>query len=209
MTEREELVSDIGYIARGCVFVVFNINLGTLNILPDWFGYMMILSVLPGLSEHEPSIKHLRTPCIFLIAWEILQWGTTLFGIIEFNLYALEVLVTVMSLYFHFQLFTNIANIAGKYGCPEKDRILKLRTVRTLTHTVFSLPLPWMEHTSASIIILLISIVVGIWICITMFSLRDSLKMPEDLSQQLLTPEERKSLNFHKKVWDSDIDPRN
>lgn len=195
MKEREELIGDIGNIARGYILLGFNINLGRLNILPNWFGYMIFLSALPCLGEYEQSIKQLRTPCILLIVWELLNWLLVLINL-NLNLYVLGLIATVLSLYFHFQFLTNIADIAGSCGCPEENRILKLRTVRTLMITVFALPFPWKEYTTAAIIIAIISAVVGIWICVVMYSLKSSLSTPEDL-----TPDEQRAVDFHNNVW--------
>ena len=46
---------------------------------------------------------------------------------------------TPVSMYFHFQLLTDIANISARYGTPEHRQILRLRTVEVLVYTALAL----------------------------------------------------------------------
>lgn len=172
--EREKLCDGVKHIAWGYLLLYFNINLGTLNILPNWLGYILILGALPVISEAEKSAKLLRPLGILLALWEGVQWVSFFFGG-TFDGYALEVIVAVVSLYFHFQLLTNLANVAAKYGCPEKDRILKLRTVRTVIATAIMLPIPWEEYMAGLAVTAIVGMIVTIWICSVLFSLRRSL----------------------------------
>ena len=54
------LASAIGAVGKAYIFIYLNINLGTLDILPDWVGYLFILSAIPTLSLWEESMGLLR-----------------------------------------------------------------------------------------------------------------------------------------------------
>lgn len=179
MTEREKLCRGVKLIAWGCVLLYLNINLGTLNILPDWLGYVLILRALPALGETEKSALLLRPLGTMLAVWEGILWVAALLGM-EFNGYALEVIAAALSLYFHFQLLTNLADTAEKHGCPQRRRILTLRTVNTLLVTVMALPFPWEQYEGAAAILVLIGAVMALWICLVLFSLVRSLSAAEE-----------------------------
>lgn len=172
--EREQIANAVKKIAWGYVLLHVNINLGSLNILPNWLGYVLMLGALPILGESEPSALLLRPLGILLALWEGLLWGLTLFGV-SFDSTVLNVIATALSLYFHFQLLTNLSELARQNDCPEERRILHLRTVRTLLITAFSLPVPWRQYEGLTIVFVLINLVVALWICSVLFSLCRSL----------------------------------
>ena len=176
MSERTQLAGAVKRIAWGYVLMHVNFNLGTLDILPDWVGYLMILSVLPLVAAAEASAKLLKPFGIILTVWEVLIWVMNLLGAGDWDQGWMSMVATVISLYFHFQLLTNLAAISEKYGCPETNRILTLRTVQTLLTTVLALPLPWEDYEPLAIILLIVSLVVVIWLCAVLFSLRRSLE---------------------------------
>lgn len=175
MTDREELIKSVGGIVAGYVFLHFDINLGVLNILPDWLGYVAIVHVLDVLEKEEPSVRLLRPLGGILIAWEIYEIVEKLIGM-NVNLLILGTIVTVLSLYFHFQLLTNLAAIAEKYEYPKAQNILKLRTAQTLLITVFAvMPLSWERYTWVITVFGIVGIVVGVWICIELNAFKKAL----------------------------------
>ncbi|MBQ4650073.1 MAG: hypothetical protein IJB73_05165 [Firmicutes bacterium] len=142
----EYLAYKIGHIGWGYIFMYLDVNLGTIDILPSWAGYLFILSALPVLSEYEKSAALLRNLAILLTGWAVLEWVMTIFGITSaagsmgtlINIAA--TIIGVVSIYFHFQMLTNLAEIAGQLGLDErKERLLKLRTVNTILHTVLAI----------------------------------------------------------------------
>lgn len=164
----------IKHIALGYILLHFNINLGTLNILPNWLGYALFLHALPALSKEEESAGLLRPLGILLALWQSFLWVEAIFSV-QLEIEVLEVIAGVISLYFHFQLLTNLADIAAKYDCPQHKRILMLRTVRTVLETLFAFILRWQEYPAVSIAMFIIYIFVTFWICSILFSLRRSL----------------------------------
>lgn len=172
--EREQLANAVKSIAWGYVLLHLNINLGTLDILPNWLGYVLMLGALPILGESEPSALLLRPLGILLVLWEGLLWGLTIFSI-PFDSTIVSILGSVASLYFHFQLLTNLASLAQRYNCPEERKILNLRTVRTLLITLLALPFNWRQYSVVSVCVVFAHIIVALWVCSVLFSLRRSL----------------------------------
>ena len=182
--EREKLAGAVKSIAWGYVLLHVNLNLGTLNILPNWLGYVLMLGALPILGAAEPSALLLRPLGILLALWEGLLWGLTLFGI-SFDSTVLSVVAAALSLYFHFQLLTNLAELAAQNACPEERKILHLRTARTLLITVLALPIPWAEYTEVTTGMVIVNLIVALWICSVLFSLRRSLMESDEQPEEL------------------------
>ncbi|MCC8099479.1 MAG: hypothetical protein LIO78_05365 [Clostridiales bacterium] len=174
MTNREKLAAAAKLTAWGYLLIRIDLNLGTLDILPGWLGYLLILQALPAFGEEEPSAKLLRPLGIVLALWEGAGWLAALCGV-TVDSYLLTVLAGVVELYFHFQLLTDLSHIAGKYACPQEGKLLTLRTVYTLVATLSFLTLPWEDWTAAAFAVVLTGMVTAIWICKTLFSFRRSL----------------------------------
>jgi hypothetical protein len=172
--ERQRMADGVKLIAFGYLLLHLNLNLGSLNILPDWLGYILFLKTLPTLGEYEPSALLLRPIGILLALWEGVLWLMALFGS-SIDGYLFIVISTVIALYFHFQLLTNLATIAERFTCPERGRILTLRTVRTILITMFALPISWENYRVLSIGMAVVFVIVAIWICVVLFSFRSSL----------------------------------
>ncbi len=170
----ERLGEAVKKIARGYIFLHLNINLGTLNILPNWLGYILIFGALTAISEDEDSAQLLRPLAVLLGIWEGLLWLFALLGA-EIDLPIITLIAAIIGLYFHFQLLTNLASIAEKYNCPEQKRLLTLRTVRTLLITLLTLPLPWEKYQFFGVLIVIVEAIVAIWITAVLYALRRSL----------------------------------
>ena len=171
---QQKRVSDaIFSIAWGYVLIHLHFRLGLVDLLPDWLGYILFYFALNTIKEKEPSAKLLQPLTIILAIWDvalIFVQGIQGFGII----------ITVLSLYFHYQFLTAIANIAGKYMCLEQEKILKLRIVRTVLVAVFALPIPWDNMAILTYVLIVANMVVAIWLCATLFSLKKSVQIRED-----------------------------
>lgn len=136
----EDLFTALRRIGRGYLFIHFHINLGTLDILPDWLGYYWILLGIWAIGKEIESTKLLEPFAIGMIAWSGLEWILKLFGG-ALSVPFLSLLATAVTLYLHFQLLTDIGTLADDYGCAEGNTIRKLRTVYTITHTLSVLKL--------------------------------------------------------------------
>mgnify|MGYP006867317804 CR=1 FL=1 len=69
--------------------------------------------------------------------------GMSAVGIQDFTLlYGLQLVASVLMIYFHFQFLTNLAEIAAQAMLPQRIPLLCLRTIRTLFTTVTRSRLP-------------------------------------------------------------------
>ena len=148
--------------AMGYLFIYFNINLGTLDILPDWMGYLFILNELGVLAGWQPAALLLRPLGILLACFNGLEWLCAIFSVDIGAWPILPLVMQVVNLYFHFQLLTNLADAVRQYQPDEADGILKLRTVNTLFLTLLALPLPWQQWEYAALVLMVLSVVVTV-----------------------------------------------
>ncbi len=142
MTDRKTLYDGASYAAWGYLLYYFDINLGTVSILPRFVGFLLLLDAAKAWKEERRDLGLLRPLGLLLAAWYgadwLLSWrGGTVGGKSLF----LELLVSAANLYFHFQFLTDAAALAAKYQPPEGtlDRdILRLRTAQTVLITAIA-----------------------------------------------------------------------
>ncbi|MBR2490999.1 MAG: hypothetical protein IKB65_05905 [Ruminiclostridium sp.] len=177
--DKKYLIHAMGSIAWGYVFFYLAINLGTIDILPDWVLFVMVVRALEPLSEVVHSAKLLDPLGILLGVLYGFQW---LFKVVGHPIqwYLFTVIVSVLVLYFNFQLLTNLAEVARKYGYPEEKKILQLRTVQAILTTVAAIPLPWEEVGYLYFGLAIVHLVVVAWICVVLFSLRKKMSLAYD-----------------------------
>ena len=181
---REKLCRAIKHIAWGYVLLYLDINLATFNILPDWLGFLLILLALPALSDEIPSAALLRPFAVLLAACAGIEWVLKLFGgTISVDLTIVSLIIAVVTLYFHFQLLTDLATLSEKFDCPQTAMLLRLRTVNTLIATALALPLPWEQAEWLAITALLVYGAIVIWICAVLFGLKRSLTEEENIEE--------------------------
>lgn len=173
----------IKMVAIGYLFMRLNFSIGNLHLIPNWVGYLLIWHALSDIAEEEPSAKLLRPFAVILAVWEGVKWLVLLFGG-NLSEIGIGVIVTVISIYFDFQLMTNLANIAERHGCPEKNKILTMRTILTISGTLMVFPIPWNEYRGFTIIFLIITAVIALWLCVVLFSLKRSLEEIENMTEQ-------------------------
>lgn len=183
MQQQEEYIKQlsraVGLIAWGYIFLHFDINLGTLNIVPKWVGYILMLAALPKLEDEESTTMLLMPIGIALAVIEGIRWICTLF--FTFYLEVVLIIAAALQLYFHFQLLTNLSDIAERYDChPQQERILKLRTVMMVIMTMLALPFWNQNYGIVSTIVTLglavIYLIVLIWLLIVLFSFKKELE---------------------------------
>jgi len=186
---REALITAVRRVAWGYIFLHLNFSLGSINLLPDWAGYLLILTAIPILDKELGSSHLLRPLGYMLTTWAVWRWLLDCINephLFAIDLYGLETVVSVISLYFHFQLLTELAEIAKRYDCPQEHRILTLRTVRTILFTAalpFTTLFPRSDFTEwALIILLVIQVIVALWLMIVLMGLKNSLAESEEPS---------------------------
>lgn len=172
----------IGVVAWSYVFLHLDINLGSINILPEWACYALVLSALPGLAKAERSALLLRPLGIILLVVSLIEWGLQILGM-TLDFYLVNMIVAALSLYFHFQLLTNVADIAARFDDDKARRIKRLRNFRTVFSTILALPWPLDRlpygQTAFAVAGLVVAVVIIIWSLGTLFDLKNDPRLAE------------------------------
>ena len=124
----------IGTVAWAYIILCLDINIVRVNLLPDWVAYMMIFYALPYIAEKQRSALLLKN---FVMALGILNgtgWLANIFGI-EISLYFISIFSTTIHLYTHFQLLTNLADIATEENRVYSKTLTKGRNVAMVAYT--------------------------------------------------------------------------
>lgn len=141
MSEARKLYKALGNIAYGFIFILIHINIGAVDILPDFVGFIMITVAVISLKDECKTIKLLKPLGIFLSAWEavtlILNFTAT--NTLQLAVYYLSSVVSIIEIYFYFQLFTDISLIAKKYQSENEaldKKLITRRNIYAVTQTV-------------------------------------------------------------------------
>ena len=132
MTDRETLYSGLSNAAWGYFFLHIHFNLGTINILPAFVGYLLLLSAIRKLSGERRDLLLLQPLGGLLAAWNLADWlFACLGGELSGMFLPLDLLAAVAGLYFHFQFITDMAALAEAYQPEGGSLARRLRQNRT------------------------------------------------------------------------------
>ena len=158
------------------VFLYVDVNLGTLNVLPEWAGCLLLWRAIALLEGERRDLALLRPFCLGLGLWHAVEWGLALFGLsLEGRFLPLDAVVAVVSLYFVFQLLTDLAALADTYQDPGLTLGKNLRFCRSVTAVltvIYVLPLPWQDNLIAVTVLVLVQLGLSLAILYYLFRLR-------------------------------------
>ena len=199
MTDYQKLYTGIGRAAWGYFFIYFDINLNTVSILPSFIGYLLFLSAINHLCDEERELNLLRTLGIILTVWHIASWFAS-FGAIKLDgmLPAVDIIIGVVNIYFHFQLLTNLASIAAKYQSEDHEfdaKLLRYRTMQTVMLTaviILGYLAKWQTElvTVISVGMIIVYLIVAILLMKTLFDLRRDISIDSDSNDTDMDTEE-------------------
>ena len=188
MTDYRKLYDGISKAAWGYFFIYFNININTVSFLPSFVGYLLFLSAINYLKDEERELGLLHTLGVILALWHGAEWvmswlGVSLDGAWQF----IDIIISLVNLYFHFQLLTNLASIATKYqpeGYEQDAKLLRYRTLQTVMLTAITIVTelhPWLSDAwiYISIVMLIVYLIAGICLMKALFDLRKCLPTEE------------------------------
>ena len=189
MTDYQKLCTGIGRAAWGYFFIYFDINLNTVSILPSFIGYLLFLSAINHLCDEERELNLLRTLGIILTVWHIASWFAS-FGAIKLDgmLPAVDIIIGVVNIYFHFQLLTNLASIAAKYQSEDHEfdaKLLRYRTTQTVMLTaviILGYLAKWQTElvTVISVGMIIVYLIVAVLLMKALFDLRRDISIDSD-----------------------------
>lgn len=193
-TDRETMYKALSHLGWGYVFLYFDLNLGPISLTPAWAGYLLFSRAIGLLREEHRDLALLAPLADLLGLWAGAKWGGVFLGLDVGNLPFLPLIAGAAGLYFHFQLFTDLSDIAAKYqdeGEALDRRFLRWRTVQTLLLTVTTLwaYLPW-EKVRSYGTVAIVPADLATMVCLTacVFALRRHFK-PGEAPPQAETPD--------------------
>ena len=199
MTDYQKLYTGIGRAAWGYFFIYFDINLNTVSILPSFIGYLLFLSAINHLCDEERELNLLRTLGIILTVWHIASWFAS-FGAIKLDgmLPAVDIIIGVVNIYFHFQLLTNLASIAAKYQSEDHEfdaKLLRYRTMQTVMLTaviILGYLAKWQTElvTVISVGMIIVYLIVAVLLMKALLDLRRDISIDSDSDDTDMDTEE-------------------
>lgn len=184
MTNHQKLYSGISKAAWGYFFLYFNINFNNVSILPSFVGYLLFLSAINLLKDEERELSLLRTLAVIMALWTGVEWLASFVGLnLEGMWQFIDIIISLVNLYFHFQFLTNLASIAAKYqpeGYELDAKLLRYRTLQTVMLSAIEVIIcfqPWLSEawTVISICMLIVYLIAGICLMKALFDLRKCL----------------------------------
>jgi len=184
MTDYQKLYSGISKAAWGYFFLYFNINFNNVSVLPSFVGYLLFLSAIKLLKEEERELSLLHTLGVIMALWTGVEWLASFLGLnLEGMWQFIDIIISLVNLYFHFQFLTNLASIAEKYqseGYELDAKLLRYRTLQTVMLSAIEVIIcfqPWLSEawTVISICMLIVYLIAGICLMKALFDLRKCL----------------------------------
>ncbi len=140
MTDRLTLYKAISKIAYGFIFILVHIKIGPFDLLPDFVGYIMIIYAFLTLKDECKTILLLKPLGTVLAVWHTILYILQVFSITSFPFSSLiNITVSIITIYFNFQLLTDLSLIAEKYQQTDEalDRkFIIRRNIYTICMTV-------------------------------------------------------------------------
>lgn len=184
MTDYQKLYDGISMVAWGYFFAYFNININNVGILPAFVGYLLFLSAITCLEDEERELSLLRTLGVILALWHGAEWLASWFSVSLDGMWQFaDIIISLANLYFHFQLLTNLAFIAGRYqpeGYELDSKLLLYRSLQTVLLTAITIVTSlhhWLSEgwTFIAIIMMIVDAIAGICLMKALFDFRKCL----------------------------------
>ena len=174
---REALQNGLSKVAWAYILILLDINLNigrnTLDLLPDWVGYLLLLSAIPLLAPALRDLPLLRPFCVVLAAAEAVEWTAALLTgqSLLYRFLPVKALLTCLAMYVTFQLLTDLARLAEQEGLPA-GRLRLCRDPNVVIRAVLFLPLPWEKWIALAVALAVAGMIVCIMIAVQLFALR-------------------------------------
>ena len=185
----DSIKKGILYTALGFLFTLVNINLNfgslTVNVMPDFIGWILILMALGKLGDYVESKSYLKYLAIGLIVINAVTWGLSIV-MPDTNIWWLNTVIELISTIFIFIYFDSLRQVAEDAGSIYTDQLTFLRWVHVAVYlasaiiTVFAGRLTPEDINAANAALILgfgvVAIVVAIWTLIILFKLNKEIK---------------------------------
>ncbi len=146
MSEKNSLIGGISKIAWGFVFILFHFKINSIDLLPDFIGYILVAIGIGSLSENLGHLKLLRPLSIIIAIWAASVWFTeslTLTSILTAGYMStvmgyLSTAMGVVTLIFTIILLTDLSILAGKHQPEGKNLDRRLIVARNIYAVCYS-----------------------------------------------------------------------
>ncbi len=196
MTDYSNLYKGVSKIAWGFIFILININIVFVDILPDFVGYIFMIYGINKLKDECKTISLLKPLGIFLAVWNAASLILNFTEAIILISY-ISSIISIISIYFTFQLLTECSLLASRYQDSSENldkTILIRRNINTVcitlmnVSTLITLRLPDEFHEIAVYIpgaFAVISLIVLLMTVSSLFRLKEILKKFDAANQSL------------------------
>ncbi len=192
MTENNSLRRGISQIAWGFVFILFHFKINSIDLLPDFVGYILAAIGIGSLADALGHLKILKPLSIVIAIWTASLWFTETLtltsllsaGYISTVMGYLSTAMGIAILIFTIILLTDLSALAAKYQPEDKNidrRLIVARNIYAVCYSVsigLSLSVLLTHNTYPEILAGLaagLSIVMGIAMFVTMIIILVSL----------------------------------
>ena len=141
MTDTKALAKAVYQIAFGYLLIHIHIKINGLDLLVDWAAWVLFWRAIQCLKTVRPKTVLLERFCIALGIWSVVEWQG--FFVLPEQLAPVTLVLRLVRLYFDFQLFTELACLAGEIssggGEELPKQILGARTALVVLETAMIL----------------------------------------------------------------------
>lgn len=174
---REALQQGLSKVAWSYIFLLLDITLNigpcTLDLLPNWVGYLLLLSAIPLLASELRDLLLLRPFCQVLAAAEGIEWTAALLTGQTFlrQFLPINAVWVCLAMYVTFQLLTDLARLSEREGIPARGLLL-CRNLDVIFEAVMFFPFPWEDWIAAAVVLAIAGMIVCLMITARLFALR-------------------------------------
>lgn len=173
--ESNTTANTVRKIAWGYFFLYLDINLNSWSVLPAWLGWYKFSSAIGALKEKRPKLALLENFLPPILVWSLLKWQQ--FFALPGWTGPVGVMLSLMQLYFHFHLLTELSALASG---DLARRLLRCRTVSVVMQTaltvLIALPLPQNAIAALGFPLVLAGLLVCLYMMASLFHLAKELE---------------------------------
>ena len=132
MTSFTSLCKSIGYILWGYVFILFHINIGSVDILPDFVGYILLVMGIIKAADELEHASVLKGLSVALAAWSAFIWVCGIFSFSSTVFTYISSSSGIVDIILNFMLLSELAGMCTKYQAENQKLDKKLITARNM-----------------------------------------------------------------------------
>ena len=132
MTNYHLLNKSISNFLWAYAFILFNISIGPVDVLPDFIGYILMAIGIFTLSEELEHSNVMKFFAIAMSAWSVFKWICNLFSVSSDILTFVSSSAGAVDIILNFLLLTDLSILCIKYQSDKQTLDKKLITARNI-----------------------------------------------------------------------------